>query len=140
NSEASVSPPLSGNMSGVAPAGEIMGYSIATLRRSPASHATRYPPPPMPFIHGSATPTAKAVAIAASIALPPRFSLVRPASTASGALAATTPRLPVATGRVICHGVRLLVDMCAPCAAIPDPVLCVGGSIAQHRNGVQHRV
>src|SRR5512143_1690621 len=49
------------------------------------------PPPPTPFIGGSSTPIASAVVIAASTALPPSFRTCRPASAASGCLAATMP-------------------------------------------------
>src|SRR5580704_6376747 len=49
------------------------------------------PPPPIPHEDGLATPTASAVAAAASTALPPAFRILTPASAASGCSAATIP-------------------------------------------------
>ncbi len=93
-------PPLSGNISGVAPEGDIIGNSIANDRCSAASQPTMNPPPPRPFIHGSATPIANAVATAASIALPPAARISRPMSTATDILPATAPPVPRAGERV----------------------------------------
>jgi hypothetical protein len=47
------------------------------------------PPPPIPQEAGLVTPTASAVATAASMALPPRFNISTPAF-AAGALSETT--------------------------------------------------
>src|SRR5215208_7641427 len=49
------------------------------------------PPPPMPHDCGRATPRAKTVEAAASIALPPCSSTSRPTSAACGDSVATTP-------------------------------------------------
>src|SRR5262245_29449472 len=56
------------------------------------------PPPPGPATNGIVTPSALAVATAASIALPPRFSTSIPAWLASASIEATAPPLPTATG------------------------------------------
>ena len=53
------------------------------------------PPPPIPHDCGRATPSAKTVAAAASIALPPRASTARPARAAAGDSVATTPAVPL---------------------------------------------
>src|SRR5208283_4502216 len=53
------------------------------------------PPPPIPHEEGLATPTASAVAAAASTALPPAFKIFTPASAASGCSAATIPCLAI---------------------------------------------
>src|SRR5918912_2078032 len=51
----------------------------------------RNPPPPIPQDWGRATPRAKVVATAASIALPPAFSTSSPTSEAGGDSEAITP-------------------------------------------------
>src|SRR5579872_3115621 len=56
------------------------------------------PPPPIPHDAGLVTPTASAVAVAASIALPPCFRIARPASDAS-ALSDTTIALCACSAR-----------------------------------------
>ena len=56
------------------------------------------PPPPGPATNGIVTPSALAVATAASMALPPCFSTVMPAWLASVSMEATAPPVPVATG------------------------------------------
>src|SRR5262249_42724724 len=63
------------------------------------------PPPPIPHEEGLATPTASAVAAAASIALPPAFRIFTPASAASGCSAATIPcfAITAAAGRATMH-------------------------------------
>ena len=53
------------------------------------------PPPPIPHDCGRATPSAKTVAAAASIALPPRASTARPTRAAAGDSVATTPAVPL---------------------------------------------
>ncbi|MNX94343.1 hypothetical protein D3C86_1265710 [compost metagenome] len=53
--------------------------------------------PPMPFMHGSTTVSAMAVASAASTALPPRASMRRPAAAANGCDVAIT--LSASTGK-----------------------------------------
>src|SRR3954470_16224238 len=57
------------------------------------------PPPPIPHDCGRATLSAKTVAAAASIALPPASSTPRPTRPAAGDSVATTPSLPVAPAR-----------------------------------------
>ena len=47
----------------------------------------------MPLQVGSTTVSATAVAMAASMALPPRCKMLRPACAANGSLVATMPRL-----------------------------------------------
>src|SRR5512139_137952 len=54
------------------------------------------PPPPMPELCGSTTPSASMVAIAASVALPPARSISAPAAAARGSAALTTPRVSTA--------------------------------------------
>src|SRR3954469_12691251 len=55
----------------------------------------------MPLEYGSVTPSAAAVAMAASAALPPRRSTSIPTAVASGSTLATAPPVPVASG---CRG------------------------------------
>src|SRR6188472_3903003 len=54
------------------------------------------PPPPMPQLNGSVTPSVAAAATAASIALPPRSRISRPAALAWGLTEAIAPPVPVA--------------------------------------------
>src|SRR6202171_5478746 len=54
------------------------------------------PPPPIPHDAGLVTPTASAVATAASIALPPRFRISTPAAAASALSETTIPCAPTA--------------------------------------------
>jgi hypothetical protein len=49
------------------------------------------PTPPMPFIHGSTTPIAKAAAMAASTACPPAFRTRAPTSDAARFCVTTIP-------------------------------------------------
>jgi hypothetical protein len=56
------------------------------------------PPPPGPATNGMVTPSALAVATAASIALPPCFSTSMPAWLASVSIEATAPPVPTAAG------------------------------------------
>src|SRR5438045_255841 len=75
------------------------------------------PAPKMLTIIGSTTVKAKAVAIAASTALPPRANVSNPAAEASGWLAATTTRDATTSS--------LLVVNCVPARARQVPVLLV---------------
>src|SRR5215470_11233996 len=59
--------------------------------------------PPRPEFHGSTAARARAVATAASTALPPAWSTARPAAPALVACAAMTPRRPDAAGLVRCQ-------------------------------------
>src|SRR5271165_6732831 len=61
--------------------------------------------PPGPFKCGSATCKVKAVAQAASNALPPRSSTAMPVLLASQWVLATTPKVPAISGRVVNMGV-----------------------------------
>ena len=56
------------------------------------------PPPPGPATNGTVTPSALAVATAASTALPPCFSTSMPAWLAPTSIEATAPPEPTATG------------------------------------------
>ena len=56
------------------------------------------PPPPGPATYGTVTPSALAVATAASTALPPCFSTSMPAWLASASMEGTAPPEPTATG------------------------------------------
>ena len=56
------------------------------------------PPPPGPATNGIVTPSALAVATAASTALPPCFSTSIPAWLAPRSMDATPPPVPTATG------------------------------------------
>ena len=58
---------------------------------------TMKPPPPGPATNGIVTPSALAVATAASTALPPLRSAAMPALLASKSIEATAPPVPVAT-------------------------------------------
>src|SRR5258708_11839796 len=64
---------------------------------------TRAAPPPTPLIAGSTTPIAKAVATAASTALPPARSISSPAAAASGCMAVTMPCSATASRFSISH-------------------------------------
>ena len=81
------------NMSRSAAAGAVSRASSASTRPS-ASRISTKAPPPSPAEKGWVTPTAKAVAIAASMALPPRSSMARPARAASFWVDTTMPRRP----------------------------------------------
>ena len=65
--------------------------STANVRPVFASKKSSISFPPKPDPYGSATPTAKEVAIAASTAFPPAWSTATPAATASGCAATTIP-------------------------------------------------
>ena len=54
------------------------------------------PPPPMPQLNGSVTPSVAAAATAASMALPPRSRISSPAALAWGLTEAMAPPVPVA--------------------------------------------
>ena len=56
------------------------------------------PPPPGPATNGIVTPSALAVATAASIAFPPCLSASMPAWLAPRSMDATPPPVPTATG------------------------------------------
>src|SRR6478609_3052941 len=71
---------------------------------------TMNPPPPGPATNGSLTPSALAVATAASIALPPSRSTRMPAALASGSADVTAPPEPTAAG-------CLPGELCGCCAA-----------------------
>ena len=81
-------------MSRCAFAGAISRPSIAnkvpSWRRMRIKH-----PPPIPELNPSTTPSVKAVATAASTALPPDLKTFSPASVASGWTEATMPRVPL---------------------------------------------
>ena len=62
------------------------------------------PPPPGPATNGMVTPSALAVATAASTALPPCFSTSMPAWLASTSMEATAPPEPTATGSFTAPG------------------------------------
>jgi hypothetical protein len=83
---------------GVMAAGAVSRKSSA-LTRPWRLRYSRKPPPPTPQDCGRATPTAKTVAAAASIALPPRSRTARPTRAAAGDSVATTPKRPVTAGR-----------------------------------------
>src|SRR5215211_6914840 len=70
------------------------------------------PPPPMPHEYGSVTPSAAAVAIAASVALPPSLRTCIPTWEASWSTVATAPPVPVAVG---CLGAATLGALEAGC-------------------------
>src|SRR5437762_12431615 len=62
-----------------------------------------FPPPPIPVMAGLTTPSAKAVATAASIAFPPARRISAPISAESGCLAETMPVSPTASVFSISH-------------------------------------
>ena len=78
------------NQLGSAPAGAFSRPSNVVML-PPASPRTRKPPPPMPELCGSTTVKASITAIAASTAFPPACSIARPASSARGSAALTSP-------------------------------------------------
>ena len=75
---------------------------------------------------GSTSVSTAAVATAASIALPPFFSMSSPAFAASGWLVATTPRRPMAGERSVSYGNLSL--SCATARGMPKPSNRVGSS------------
>src|SRR5687768_16426257 len=80
-----------------------------------------YPPPPIPFIHGSTTPAVKAVLTAASTAFPPRRRTSAPTAAACGVLAATIPPRPRASSRLTCHSVSTGIARPSPRVARLSP-------------------
>src|SRR5215207_9850698 len=80
-----------------------------------------YPPPPIPFIHGSTTPAVKAVVTAASTAFPPRRRMSAPAAAACSVLAATIPPRPRASSRLTCHSVS--TGIARPSSRVSTPPL-----------------
>ena len=72
-------------------AGAVSRPSIVVTSPLPASKYTKYPPPPIPALYGSVTPSAAAVATAASAALPPLRRTSSPAALASASTEATAP-------------------------------------------------
>src|SRR5215211_3987876 len=80
-----------------------------------------YPPPPIPFIHGSTTPAVKAVVTAASTAFPPRRRMSVPAAAACGVLAATIPPRPRASSRLTCHSDS--TGIARPSSSVAQPLL-----------------
>src|SRR6478672_5996706 len=78
-----------------------------TARVPEAIWTVMNPPPPIPLIHGSSTPTLNAAVTAASTALPPRSRTLSAASTAQRCLAATMQLPPEARSREI----RSVVDV-----------------------------
>ena len=70
-------------MSRLAAAGATSRKSSASVP-FPWSVSTANPPPASPLWYGPTTPAAKAIATAASTALPPRSSICSPASAAGG--------------------------------------------------------
>ena len=76
-------------------AGAVSRPSIVVTSPVAASKYTKYPPPPMPELYGSVTPSAAAVAIAASTALPPSRSTSRPIALADASTDETAPPYPV---------------------------------------------
>ena len=70
------------------------------------------PPPPIPDDCGSTSPSTSCMVTAASTALPPRFRISKPASTASGCAATAMKRVPTAGS----FGVRPVAASGAGCA------------------------
>src|SRR6185312_10977149 len=91
------------------------------------------PPAAGPLIHGSTTPIANEVAIAASTASPPAASTFAPASAARRCCAATTPPRVGTTGlRTTCVSEKLsIID--APCASCGGVRACVGRDLGVRR-------
>ena len=73
--------------------------------------------PPGPLRCGSSTCSAKAVATAASNALPPFSSTLMPTAVAIQCVVATTPKVPSISGRVV-KGLGLILETLA---GIADP-------------------
>ena len=85
--------PVAGSMNAVVgmAAGAVSRPSIVVTSPVAASKYTKYPPPPIPALYGSVTPSAAAVATAASAALPPLRSTWRPMALASASTDDTAP-------------------------------------------------
>src|SRR5204863_2608034 len=74
------------------------------------------PPPPMPLIHGSSVPSAKVVAITASMQSPPAASTPAPTSAARRDCEATMPPLELTAGLRICCELENWSAMMFPCS------------------------
>jgi hypothetical protein len=79
-------------------AGATSRWSMAITRLSLADQMSMKPPPPMPQLNGSVTPSVAAAATAASMALPPASRICIAARLASCEMVATAPPWPVSTG------------------------------------------
>src|SRR5947207_6467306 len=97
NSSVIVSP-VSGNIAGSSPAGEIGPKSTTSARAPPGGCTTMKPIPPRPLFHGSRTASAKAAATTASTADPPAANISAPTVAATPFWEATTPPREAATG------------------------------------------
>src|SRR5262245_11784344 len=89
--------PFSQNDVGVIAADARSRPSIVTTRPS-AVRMTMKPPPPTPHENGSVTPRTAAVVTAASMALPPLFSVSIAACVASVSTDAAAPPVPIDVG------------------------------------------
>ena len=98
-------------------------------RPVPASYTTMHPKPPTPAENGVVMNCAKAVATAASTALPPRLSAPTPASTAIGPRATTMPPpesgVPVSASRPASPSPPGRHAPSEPVAAAPTPTAAV---------------
>src|SRR5262245_61303296 len=91
------------------------------------------PPPPIPQLNGSVTPSVAAVATAASTALPPVFRTRIPAAVASALIDATAPPVPVTTGCAVAVTVLATGCVVAVAAAVPTGTGCDVAVIVQRR-------
>src|SRR5690606_36558433 len=126
------------NQSGAAAAGAVSRPSRVSIVPS-AEWCSRNPPPPIPELCGSTTVSASIVAIAASVALPPRRSISAPASAARGSAALTTPRASAVSGAVAGAAVCAVAVVQAPNSRAAETIR-VRGNIgrvlfASHRLG-----
>src|SRR5262249_18817494 len=108
-------------------AGATMLHSTTCGGEPSPGATTRKPPPPIPLIHGSRTPSAKLVATAASTALPPAASTSAPTEAASRLWEATMPPAAVTTafrGVGAATGSILLILCSCPRSSTAGATLC----------------
>src|SRR3954471_12397233 len=119
-------------LSGFIAAGAFSRESIVVIRPLSASRITMKPPPPIPQLYGSTTPSTPAAGTAASKALPPALSTLIAARVASGASPAAAPPVPFAVGCFICAPAAgadsATTAMAAPTGSQRNPLTCASSS------------
>src|SRR4051812_38198978 len=142
---------------GTIAAGAVSRESMVVILPVLASRMTMNPPPPMPQLNGSTTPSTPAAATAASKALPPAASTSIAAFVASGSTLAAAPLYPSAVGCLACpcaaggesatvaaaattgsHMTRLMLELLpclhagTPARAYDQPIYAGSAGDAQH--------
>ena len=122
--------------------GDRIPKSIAWTFPEGASWISMCPPPPIPLIQGSSTETVKAVATAASTALPPSASTFAPAREASLCWEATIPlEDTTASFRVIRDSLKLwsIHQSFILVLPIPEPVSSNRSGFQRHGPVEEHQ-